>query len=108
MSAIPSTGQLVILRNRPARVTDVQAHSGDRGVYHAVEVRYCDGWFYPETESIIWELEPRKQIQSSLSLPELDKPSLAHNHSDIFDAYLHTLRWTSHSSLLNFYFIFFK
>ena len=55
MSAIPSTGQLVILRNHPARVTDVQAHSGDHGIYNAIEVRYCDGWFYPEINLIFRE-----------------------------------------------------
>lgn len=96
---IPSPGQLVIVRSRPARVTDVRSYSGSNGVVvHTVDVRYCDGWFYPENESIIWEYELGKKIQSKLSLPCIEKISQSPDHPSIFNSYLQSLTWTNHSS----------
>jgi len=97
---LPSTGQLVMVRNRPARVTDIQAFTGNGGVSHKIDIRYCDGWFHPETESLIWELEINKKIQSKLSLPKIDNPSLLPDKPEVYQAYLQALKWTNHSSWL--------
>lgn len=99
-TSIPSPGQLVIIRNRPARIIDVRPFSGHRSTYHVVELRYCDGWFHPETESVIWEYELGRKIYSKLSLPNIDQPNLSPDNPDVFNAYLHALKWTNHSSLL--------
>ena len=96
----PSVGQLVFIRNRPARVTDVYSFSGSSGASHQIDVRYCDGWFHPETEQIIWEIEPNKKIQSKLSLPKIDNPSLLPDRPEVFQSYLQSLKWTNHSSWL--------
>jgi len=96
---IPSIGQLVLVRNRPARVTDVQSYHGDQGVTHAVELRYCDGMFYPETESVIWEHEVNPKVISKLSLPDLSRISLKPDNPEVFNAYLLALKWSNHSSL---------
>lgn len=96
---IPSIGKLVLVRNRPARVTDVQSYHGDQGITHAVELRYCDGLFYPETESIIWEHEVNPKVISKLSLPDLSRLSLKPDNPEIFNAYLLALKWSNHSSL---------
>jgi len=96
----PSVGQLVFIRNRPAKVTDVHSYTGSTGVAHQIGVRYCDGWFHPETERIIWDVEPNKKIQSKLSLPRIDNPSLLPDRQEVFQSYLHSLKWTNHSSWL--------
>lgn len=98
---IPATGQLVIVRNRPARVTDVQAFSGNTSTTHKVDLQYCDGWFHPENESIIWELEPQRKVQSRLSLPQIDDPSSRPDNPDLFDVYIRSLRWSNHSTWLS-------
>jgi SNF2 family DNA or RNA helicase len=99
-TSIPSPGQLVIVRNRPARIIDVRPFSGQRTTCHVVELRYCDGWFHPETESVIWEYELGRKIHSKLSLPNIDQPNLSPDNPDVFNAYLQALKWTNHSSLL--------
>jgi ERCC4-related helicase len=96
---IPSVGQLVIVRNRPARVTDVQPYSGRSGVTHSVELRYCDGMFYPETESVIWEHESNQKVMSKLALPDLSRLNLKPDVPATFNAYLLALKWSNHSSL---------
>ena len=96
----PSVGQLVFVRNRPARVTDVHSYSGNNGASHQIDVRYCDGWFHPETEQILWDIEPNKKIQSKLSLPHIDNPSLSPDRPEVFQSYLQSLKWTNHSSWL--------
>ena len=70
-TSIPSPGQLVIVCNRPARVIDVRPFSGHHSTCHVVALRYCDGWFHPETESVIWEYELGRKIHSKLSLPNM-------------------------------------
>ena len=92
--SIPSVGQLVMVRNRPARVTDIHAFTGNSGVSHKIDIRYCDGWFHPETENLIWELEINKKIQSKLSLPKIDNPSLRPDKPEVYSAYLQALKWT--------------
>lgn len=99
-TSIPSPGQLVIVRNRPARIIDVRPFSGHHSTCHVVELRYCDGWFHPETESVIWEYELGRKIHSKLSLPNIDQPNLSPDNPDVFNAYLQALKWTNHSSLL--------
>lgn len=99
-TSIPSPGQLVIVRNRPARIIDVRPFSGQHSTCHVVELRYCDGWFHPETESVIWEYELGRKIHSKLSLPNIDQPSQSPDNPDVFNAYLQALKWTNHSSLL--------
>ncbi len=96
---IPSIGQLVLVRNRPARVTDVQSYNGDQGVTHAVELRYCDAMCYPETESVIWENEINPKVISKLNLPDLSRLSLKPDNPEVFNAYLLALKWSNHSSL---------
>ncbi|MBC8554080.1 MAG: DEAD/DEAH box helicase [Candidatus Brocadiales bacterium] len=98
--SLPSVGQLVMVRNRPARVTDIHAYSGNGGSTHRVDVRYCDGWFHPETESLIWEMEPSTKIRSKLLLPKIELPSLKPDRPEVFSAYLQALKWTNHSSWL--------
>jgi superfamily II DNA or RNA helicase len=99
--SMPSVGQLVMVRNRPARVTDIHAYTGNGGVTHKIDIRYCDGWFYPETENLIWELEPNNKIQSKLLLPKIDVPSLHPDRPEVYSAYLKALKWTNHSSWLH-------
>ena len=98
--SIPSPGQLVIIRNRPARIIDVRPFSGHHSTHHVIELRYCDGWFHPETESVIWEYELGRIIHSKLYLPNIDQPNLSPDNPDVFNVYLQALKWTNHSSLL--------
>ena len=60
---IPKTGQMVVVRARPAVVRDVKAFAAsDNVTSHSVQVEYLDGWQYPETDNLIWEREVRAQI----------------------------------------------
>jgi len=94
--SIPSSGQLVIIRNRPARIIDIRPFSGYHSTHHVIELRYCNGWFHPETESVIWEYELGRIIHSKLYLPNIDQPNLSPDNPDVFNAYLQALKWTNH------------
>lgn len=56
-SRIPLLGQMIIVRDRPAIVENIDEYSAFDENLHAVEVRYIDGWNYPESDTLIWERE---------------------------------------------------
>lgn len=92
-------GQTVLLRRRPALVRDVRVQGGarDRAVCHLVEVEYLDGWDYPSSETVLWELEEPcgARLLSRLRLPALaDRNRTPQpDHPDRFDAFLDAVRW---------------
>ena len=59
LNKIPTVGQMVIVRGRPAIVKDITPSRSDTNmeIFHAVEVQYIDGWMHPEKDTLIWERE---------------------------------------------------
>ena len=49
---IPTVGQMVIVRGRPAIVKDITPSKNNTNVelFHAIDVQYIDGWLHPEKD----------------------------------------------------------
>lgn len=87
----PRVGMLAIVRKRRAVISDVKPFSGDRGVLHLVRLEYKDE-HQPETEEVIWELEPARQL---LEPNELPRASDAPMPTEDFDALVRAARWSA-------------
>jgi len=96
-NSVPRVGMLAIIRKRRAVIHDVNAFSGDQGVLHLVKVDYRDEHL-PESEQLIWELEPARQLLSPLALPQ---PSSAPMNGNDFDAIVRSARWSAISPYLD-------
>lgn len=102
MQAIPKPGQMVIVRNRPGIVRDIEVadNGGTEGALHAVRVEYIDGWNYPEIEQVIWEKEWQNRILASLTMPQIDNPAVLPDHYDRLHAFLNANRWSAVNRLV--------
>lgn len=85
----PREGMLAIVRKRNAIISEVRAFSGATGVQHLVRLDYLDD-HRPQTEEVIWELEPNRHLQEPSALPQAsDMPMPAED----FDALVRAARW---------------
>src|SRR6185437_15686040 len=95
MSAVPESGQLVILRQRPFVVTEVlrqtlpPSDGQSVAARHLVRASSVEDDGTGEEAEVIWELEPGATVQQRSSLPEVrgfDDPRK-------LDAFLDAVRW---------------
>jgi len=99
---MPQPGQMVLVRNRPGIVRDVNAWSsnGTEVTLHAVQIDYIDGWQYPDSEELIWEREPQRRIVTSLALPEIDNPAKLPDRPSLLQAFLDANHWSAVNRLV--------
>jgi superfamily II DNA or RNA helicase len=82
---------LGIVRKRRAVISEVRPFSGQDGVLHLVRLEYKDDGT-PETEEVIWEREPNRQLLEPNTLPQAsDHPMPAED----FDSLVRAARWTA-------------
>lgn len=90
---IPSLGQMVIVRQRPAIVEDISEYSTADETLHAVEVRYIDGWNYPERDSLIWQREWNPKVIKGNMIPKIFDTNP--DSYDIFTNFINAYRWST-------------
>jgi len=93
----PSTGQMAIVRERPAVFTEVQPSPAgvNQPLTHLVQVEYLDGHRFPETQTLVWEREQEvgARIFSRLDFPDITTAGC--DRPEQFSAFIDALRWTS-------------
>lgn len=87
----PRVGMLAIVRKRRAVVSEVTPFSGDNGVLHLVRLDYTDE-LRPESDELIWELEPARRLLEPNELPRPSNPPMP---ADDFDALVRAARWSA-------------
>lgn len=87
----PRVGMLAIVRKRRAVISEVKPFSGDTGVLHLVRLEYKDE-HRPETEEVLWELEPARRLLEPNELPRFSDPPMP---GDDFDAIVRAARWSA-------------
>ncbi|MDQ0257511.1 superfamily II DNA or RNA helicase [Evansella vedderi] len=93
---IPKSGQLVVVRGRPAIVRGVQEYrTMDNHFSYGVEIAYTDGWNYPNSDFIIWENEVGARIIKGNMLPKIDNHSIAPDRPENLQAFLDSYKWSS-------------
>jgi len=93
----PRVGMLAIVRKRRAVISEVRPFDGQGGVLHLVRLNYKDD-FRPETEELIWELEPARRLLEPNELPRASDPPMP---VEDFDALVRSARWTAISPYLD-------
>ncbi len=93
----PRVGILAIVRMRRAVVNEVRPFDGQDGVLHLVRLDYKDD-SRPETEEVIWELEPARRLLEPNELPRASNTPMP---AKDFDALLRSARWTAISPYLD-------
>ncbi len=86
------------VRNRRGVVAAVEQHDGPSGRLHLVHLEYKDDQL-PLEERLIWELEPRKDLQEPNELPRVG--STEPMPGEDFDALVRAARWTATSPWLD-------
>ena len=102
MAMLPEPGQIVIARQRPFVVSDIQASALPLSAMvsqpverqHLLRLTSVEDEGLGEELSIVWELEPGVACLEKAQLPELKAFDLPH----IFDAFLDAVAWGSVSS----------
>ena len=85
----PRVGMLAIVRKRRAVISEVRPFLGQDGMVHLVRLEYKDEQS-PESEELIWELEPACRLLEPTELPRfLDEPMPGED----FDALVRAARW---------------
>jgi hypothetical protein len=90
------------VRNRPALVRAVVARSpGTVEGLHEVQIEYIDGWSYPASDFVIWEVEREHgaRVVSSLAMPHIDDPGLDLDHPELLQAFLYANQWSAINQL---------
>lgn len=87
----PRVGMLAIVRKRRAVISEVKPFSGDCGVLHLVRLDYKDE-HRPETEEVLWELEPARRLLEPNELPRFSDPPMP---GEDFDAIVRAARWSA-------------
>lgn len=90
-ASLPRVGMFCRVRNRWAMIVEVRPFSGHHGNTHLVKVNYKD-CLSPETEELLWELEPGTYLQEPSSLPRPDRGAMPASE---FDAMVSACRWSS-------------
>ena len=94
-SIILQAGQTVIVRNRPALVRSVDERTHpSMAATHEVQVDYIDGWSHPDSDYLIWELEPGARIVASLAMPRIDEPGHPPDDPELLHAFLRANQWS--------------
>lgn len=90
---IPHIGQMVIVRGRPGVAEEVNEYNGAEEVLHSVEVRYIDGWNYPERDIVIWQREFEAQVQLGTLFPRIADTSP--DSKEVFENFINAYRWSA-------------
>ena len=93
----PERGQLVQIRNRPALVTAVTSANSQEQPLNLVTVDYLDGHEHPQSDQILWELEPTSGFLKNAGWPNI--PQQQPDRPQYYDAYLDSVRWSSLQSI---------
>lgn len=95
----PRVGMLAIVRGkRRGVISEVRPfEAGEEGILHVVRVDYKDDG-YPQTEEIVWEREPNRQLLEPNALPQSSDPPM---QDDDFDALVRSARWTAMTPYLD-------
>lgn len=96
-SSPPERGQLIQVRNRPALVTAVTSANSQNQPMNLVTVDYLDGHEHPQTDQILWELEPTSGFLENAGWPNI--PQQQPDRPRYYDAYLDSVQWTSLQSI---------
>ena len=88
---------LGIVRKRRAVISEVRPFSGQDGVLHLVRLDYKDDGI-PESEELIWEREPNRQLLEPNTLPQSSDSPMP---NEDFDALVRAARWTALSPYLD-------
>ncbi|WP_435079419.1 DISARM system SNF2-like helicase DrmD [Halococcus sp. AFM35] len=96
-SSPPERGQLIQVRNRPALVTGVTSANDQNQPMNLVSVDYLDGNEHPQTDEILWELEPTSGFLDNAGWPNI--PQQQPDRPHYYDAYLDSVQWTSLQSI---------
>lgn len=90
---IPHLGQMVVVRGRAGIVEDISEFSTKEEVLYAVEIRYIDGWSFPERDTVIWQREWNPKVVKGSLLPKILKtsPDSKENFYNFINAY----RWST-------------
>jgi hypothetical protein len=75
---------LAIVRKRRAIISEVKPFDGTDGVIHLVRLQYKDEGS-PDSEELIWELEPAPQLLQPNALPQANDNPM---HFEDFDAFI--------------------
>lgn len=89
--SIPRVGMLAIVRKRRAIISEVKPFDGTDGVVHLVRLQYKDEGS-PDSEELIWELEPAPQLLQPNALPQANDNPMPFED---FDAFIRGARWTA-------------
>ncbi|KPI52020.1 hypothetical protein KW94_10625 [Clostridioides difficile] len=94
---IPTVGQMVIVRGRPAIVKDITPSKNSTNVelFHAIDVQYIDGWLHPERDILIWEREYEAEIVQGNMLPKIDNEDFSPDEPDKLKAFINSYKWSS-------------
>ena len=95
---VPRAGMLATVRNRRGVIAAVEPFDGDSGRLHLVHLEYQDD-AAPSAERLLWELEPRRDLDQPLALPQPDGDNAMPPRE--FDALLRAARWTALSPYLD-------
>ena len=96
-SSPPERGQLIQVRNRPALVTGVTRANNQDQPLNLVTVDYLDGHEHPQTDQILWELEPTSGFLENAGWPNI--PQQQPDRPQYYGAYLDSVQWTSLQSI---------
>ncbi len=88
-NALPELGQLVEVRRRYWAVTEIIPSALDGRVQHLISLASLENDASGETLSVIWELEPGRNIIESAGLPNVD----GWDSGDKLSAFLDAMRW---------------
>ncbi|WP_394866576.1 DISARM system SNF2-like helicase DrmD [Paraclostridium bifermentans] len=94
---IPTVGQMVIVRGRPAIVKDITTSKNSTNVeiFHAIDVQYIDGWMHPEKDILIWERESEAEIVQGNMLPKIDNEDFSPDEPEKLKAFINSYKWSS-------------
>ena len=88
---IPKVGISCIVRNRLGVVLNVKEFSGVTEKQYLVTISYKDNRF-PESEELLWNIEPGISILPPAALPEVDSNAMSHRE---IDALVRACRWNA-------------
>ena len=71
----PQVGMLAVVRKRWGIIRQVREFDGTEGRLHLVGIDYKDN-HRPQSEQLLWELEPARLVQESAGLPPFSSPSM--------------------------------
>ncbi|CEN89110.1 SNF2-like protein [[Clostridium] sordellii] len=97
VNKIPTVGQMVIVRGRPAIVKDITPSKNSTNIelFHAVDVQYIDGWMHPEKDIVIWEIENEAKTVPGNMMPKIDNENFSPDEPEKLKAFINSYKWSS-------------